>query len=122
MSYRSLGSEHSVTVRLEGNNIGTGYGTICRPPRSPLLVLFTGPKGPESRRSIVAITLDKWTEPQMDKCKCLQSPECPITAVGSSRELIDARRFDGDKWDLLRLAASRGDEQYRWDGLIRVSI
>ncbi|KAJ0150669.1 Uncharacterized protein HZ326_6836 [Fusarium oxysporum f. sp. albedinis] len=121
-SYRSLGSEHSVTVRLEGSSIGTGYGTIRRPPRSPLLVLFTRPKGHESRRSIVAITLDEWMEPQRDKCKCLQSPECPITAIGSGRDLIHARRFDGDKWDLLRLAASRGDEQCRWDGLIRVSI
>ncbi|KAJ4209602.1 hypothetical protein NW759_013457 [Fusarium solani] len=122
MSHSSLGSEHNVTVRLEGSSIGTGYGTIRQPPRSPLLVLFTRPKGPESRRSIVAITLDEWMEPQMHRCKCLQSPECPITALESSRKVINARRFDGDKWDLLRLAASRGGEQYRWGGLIRVSI
>ncbi|KAF4450235.1 aspartate aminotransferase [Fusarium albosuccineum] len=122
MSHSSLGSEHNVTVRLEGSSISTGYGTIRQPPRNPLLVLFTKPKGPESRRSIVAIMLDKWTEPQMHRCKCLQSPQCPITALESSHQLIDARRFDGDKWDLLRLAASRGGEQRRWDGLIRVSI
>ncbi|RGP78884.1 aspartate aminotransferase [Fusarium longipes] len=122
LSHGSFGSENSVTVKLQGGTIGTGYGTIRRPPRRPLLVLFTGPQGPESRRSIVAITLDECTETQMKICKCLQSLECPMTAVGSSRGWIDARRFDGDKWDLLRLAASRVDEQRRWDGLIRVSI
>lgn len=123
MSCSSLGSEHNVTVRVEGTSIGTGYGTIRNPPRSPLLVLFTRSMGPESKRSIVAITLDKWTDIQMNRCKCLQSPlQCPITALESSRELIDARRFDGDKWDLLPLAASRDGEQRRWYGLTRVSI
>ncbi|RSM09344.1 hypothetical protein CEP52_004168 [Fusarium oligoseptatum] len=122
MSRSSLGSEHNVTVRLEGSSISTGYGTIRQPPRNPLLVLFTRSKDSESKRSIVAITLDKWTKPQMHRCKCLQLPECPITALESSRPLIDAQRFDGDRWDLLRLAASRGGEQRRWDGLIRVSI
>jgi hypothetical protein len=122
MSHKSLDSQHSVTVSVGGSSVGTGYGTIRRPPRTPLLVLFTGPKGPEARRSIVAITLDKWTDTQRDKCKCLQFPECPITAIGSSRALIDARRLIGEKWDLLPLAASRRDEQYQWLGLIRVSI
>ncbi|RSL41953.1 hypothetical protein CEP54_015652 [Fusarium duplospermum] len=122
MGHSSLGSEHNITVRLEGSSISTGYGTIHQPPRNPLLVLFTRSKDSESKRSIVAITLDKWTKPQMHRCKCLQSPECPISALKSSRELIDARKFEGDKWDLLRLAASRGGEQRRWERLIRVSI
>ncbi|RBR12934.1 uncharacterized protein FIESC28_08425 [Fusarium coffeatum] len=122
LSHKSQRSQHSVTVSLGCSSVGTGYGTIRQPPRSPLLVLFVGPKGPEARRSIVAITLDKWTETQRDKCKCLRFPECPITAIGSSRTLIDARRLVGEKWDLLPLAASRRDAQYPWLGLIRVSI
>ncbi|KAJ4014616.1 hypothetical protein NW752_007387 [Fusarium irregulare] len=122
MSHKSIGSQHSVTVSLGGSSVGTGYGTIRQPPRTPLLVLFVGPKGPEAKRSIVAITLDKWTESQRDKCKCLRFPECPITAIGSSRAVVEARRLIGAKWDLLPLAASRKDEQYRWLGLIRVSI
>ncbi|KAI8720119.1 hypothetical protein NCS52_00456600 [Fusarium sp. LHS14.1] len=120
MSHSSLGSEHNVTVRLEGSSVSTSYGTIRTPPRSPLLVLFTRPKDPESRRAIVAITLDKWKKPQMHRCKCLQSPECPITALEtSSGGPIDARRFDGDRWDLLQLVTSRGGEAVR---PVRVSV
>jgi len=122
VSHKSLSSQHSVSVSPGSSSVGTGYGTIRRPPRSPLLVLFIGLKGPESRRSFVAIMLDKWRETQRDKCKCLQFPECPITAVGSSPVQLDACRFDGEKWDPLRLTVSRGDGECRWYGLIRVSI
>ncbi|PTD02098.1 hypothetical protein FCULG_00012203 [Fusarium culmorum] len=121
MSYSSLSSQQSVTVN--GSSTGTGYGTIRTRPRSPLLVLFTGPKGPESRRSIVAITLDKGTVPDWNSCKCARWPtECRITALQNERGRLEAWRFDGDTWDLLRLAVARHGEQRRWDGLIRVSI
>ncbi|CAF3557156.1 unnamed protein product [Fusarium graminearum] len=121
MSYSSRSSQQSVTVN--GSSTGTGYGTIRTRPRSPLLVLFTGPKGPESRRSIVAITLDKGTVPDWNSCKCARWPaECRITALQNEQGRLEAWRFDGDTWDLLRLAVARHGEQRRWDGLIRVSI
>ncbi|KAH7173287.1 uncharacterized protein B0J16DRAFT_389171 [Fusarium flagelliforme] len=121
-SHNSLGSEHNVPVKLGGSTVGTGHGTIRRPPGTPLLVLFTRSDDPKSRRSIVAITIDQYTERQRDKCMCLRLPHCPITAVGNSHAGIDAHRFDGDKWDLLRLVTSRGNEEYRLNGVIRVSI
>lgn len=121
VSYSSLGSQQSVTV--SGNSVGTGRGTIRTSPRSPLLVLFTKPKVSESRRSIVAITLDKGTVPDWSSCKCSRWPaECRITALQNERGRLEARRYDGDTWDLLRLAVARNGEQHRWDGLIRVSI
>ncbi|WXC44661.1 hypothetical protein QX201_004395 [Fusarium graminearum] len=121
MSYSSRSSQQSVTIN--GSSTGTGYGTIRTRPRSPLLVLFTGPKGPESRRSIVAITLDKGTVPDWNSCKCARWPaECRITALQNEQGRLEAWRFDGDTWDLLRLAVARHGEQRRWDGLIRVSI
>ncbi|UZP36991.1 hypothetical protein NXS19_004807 [Fusarium pseudograminearum] len=121
VSYSSLGSQQSVTV--SGNSVGTGRGTIRTSLRSPLLVLFTKPKVSESRRSIVAITLDKGTVPDWSSCKCSRWPaECHITALQNERGRLEARRYDGDTWDLLRLAVARNGEQHRWDGLIRVSI
>ncbi|KAM0418280.1 hypothetical protein ACHAPD_004638 [Fusarium lateritium] len=121
-SHSSQGSKHNVPVKLGDGSVGTGYGTVRNPPRNPLLVLFTRPKGPESRRSIVAITLHTKTMPNRTTCKCEQTTECKITALQNAHSLVDAHKFEGDKWDLLRLVASRHDMPRRWDKLIRVSI
>jgi len=131
VSHSSSSSENTIAVKLDGNSTGTGYGTIRARPRNPLLVLFT--RDPTTaRRSIVAITLDDETKPNLSRCKCLQSLTCPITALerekrglgglSSSSMLLAQRLENRQRWDLLPLAASRSTDTASWDGLCRVSI
>jgi hypothetical protein len=93
-------------------------------------VLFTkDADASECNRSIVAITLDDGTKPNLDRCKCLQpNKACRITALernrGISSSMLDARRLERRaKWDLLPLSASRlTDAAPAWGNICRVSI